>query len=622
MANPNPAAPPAGHYDFERTNAELAADGLVFNPIPFRNRWPGAGKHTLATGSVLVGDHEYGPKASEREIVIRCIRHLGLDRPSKQSCFAQGQDKAPKVKEGTKGCQCCDTVSSLVRHDCNENLEDALDKWVPRFTVLVKLCLKIVESPDEDGAVHFLSQIVGMGSSGGTDGLYPIVRVSPNCTMRFCFSLFYDIMGYESFHPIFDPFQKLLRKLYQKPFLSNLTYGKIFCSLQPSLSGRGKEELVTTFALDPRSGDNTYTSENVKLHWLDGGEVEGINLWPEKSRTFNDKFWKLIRAKLKGCLYSANSRILVATDINNPLFTLTGNGIPDPHFADAVGIDLDGADIDLKPLLSESLRLLIETAGSSGKQLSHLLQLDAFCPSIVSSSPNRPPTRGDCLRRLLQDFGLAGDDLDAVDPCLDAFWTHTKSACLALIPNKPLSAVEYELFSTAAFRVTTRANMDNLEQMAQVPHLSPSSGWIQRLVDSPGGGGRYVFKVTVPLCTEGCYTRIHESSQDQEGKIVFTPHGQMFIRPASLIEGDGFRAGILGNPRMHFLVALLPGGQVDAILDETEAFARAWANDHPSRFIFHGLPPHMSEYSVQSSVGNASAFFSSQFSLFFGMFGL
>ena len=621
MANPNPAAPPARHYDFERTNAELAADGLNFNPTPFKKKWPGKCGYVLATGSVLVDGHEHGPKASEREIVVRCIRHVAFDRPPKQKCFNMGQEKAPKVKEGTKGCRCCDTVSSLVRDDCNRNLEEALDIWVPRFTVLVKLCLKIVESPDEDGAVHFLSQIVGMGSSGGTDGLYPMVRVSPNCTIRFCFSLFYDIMGYESFHPIFDPFQKLLRKVYQKPFLSNLTCGKIFCSLQPSLSVDDKQALLSTFALDPRSGDNMYTSEYVNSLWLDGGQVQGVNLGPENnSKTFNKKHWKPIRAALKECLYSASSRIFVAADINNPLFTLTGNGNPDPHFANAVGIDLDGPDIlDLKPLLSESLRLLIEKAGSSGKKQTPLLELDAFCPSIVSSTPNRPPTRKDCLRTLLQDFGLAGDDLEAVEPCLEAFWTHTKSACLALIPNKPLSAVEYHLFATAAFRVTTRANMDNLEQMAQVPHLSPSSGWIQRLVDSSGGGGRYVFKVTVPLCTEGCYTRIHESSEDYEGKIVFTPHGHMFIRPASLIEGDGFRAGILGNPRLHFLVALLPGGQVDAILDETEAFTSAWNNDVPSRyFVIPSTGPPVSQYSVQQG----GPFFSSQFSLFFGMFGL
>ena len=101
---------------------------------------------------------------------------------------------------------------------------------------------------------------------------------------------------------------------------------------------------------------------------------------------------------------------------------------------------------------------------------------------------------------------------------------------------------------------------------------------------------------------EGSHVRVHENVEDAVGKLVFIPpFHHSFIWPANLIHGDGFRSGILGNPRVHFFLVVVPRGKPEDAIRQANLFGEdAWgSSDSPSSFNAEfGLPHRSTEYDV------------------------
>ena len=197
-----------------------------------------------------------------------------------------------------------------------------------------------------------------------------------------------------------------------------------------------------------------------------------------------------------------------------------------------------------------------------------------------------------------------------------AFLGLIKKACLALSPNSTLGVEAYKVYSTAEFRITIQQPLGG--QRAQVPHLPRCSTWLGNIAAC----GASAFFATVPLTREGCHVRVHENVQDGVGKLVFVPPFHSFIWPANLIHGDGFRSGILGNPRLHFFLVVVPRGKEEAAISEANLFGEdAWgSSDSPSCFNAEfGLPHGSTEYDVRGVPTSRVA--SENISEYFRLFG-
>ena len=580
MADPN-LLPPPDDYDFQRSPRELAVAGLEFADYPFKKEGIAEDiPHSMATGCILVDDHEFNySKSSTPEIVVRSIKYLWKDRLLDQNCFNMGQEHS-RTKTS---CGCCAIISSLVKTDCEEDLEKGLEKWMPRLEVVATLGLKLLELENEEAVVFFLSKVIGI-EIHGKGGYRVLLPLPDGTTMKICLSLFYDVMGYEQFHGCLNDFQKNLKNLLgpQIADLSNvfsrLTRQNVFASLIPSFAERGLAQLMVDFAMNPRNKRNHYSKKTVPLMWL--GPVEaGVNLPLLSNATFQNTHWGDLRELFKQVIFTNAPSIRIAhprlqAHGGQPMFTLP-IGNESPHFGNAGASDMSEL-VGGQQLIETSLQLLMDVAGFHGKRSSPLLTADDLCPRIVCSLP-KPPTENDSLARLLQDFDISGAKFPEVQPILQAFWQHMKTACLGLIPNKPRPDAAYKLYSTSAFRITTRDDLKNLDQVAQVPHLFRRGVWLDNLVTN----GAYVLHVLVPLTPEGCCVRVHTGPNDGPGTLVFIPLGQMFILPATMIHGDGYRTGILGNPCLQFLVVALPREHEADILHSFDPFGDTWGDQTP-----------------------------------------
>ena len=77
--------------------------------------------------------------------------------------------------------------------------------------------------------------------------------------------------------------------------------------------------------------------------------------------------------------------------------------------------------------------------------------------------------------------------------------------------------------------------------------------------------GIFPFIATQPLTREGSFLRVHPRIDDSDaatfvGKMVFIPHGSVFLFPGTLAHGGGYRTGPRGNLRMHYVFFLISEG--------------------------------------------------------------
>ena len=182
------------------------------------------------------------------------------------------------------------------------------------------------------------------------------------------------------------------------------------------------------------------------------------------------------------------------------------------------------------------------------------------CPNLRCLE-TQPGTDSAPLLELLDRLGIDDGDLrEQLELTLSLFVTDLRETCHALLPweKRKSKEVQCDLVMTAAYMESTYTAAGYTLSL-QLSNLILKPDLLLNLLDL----GIQVFIATHPVTEEGAHLRVHEKFDEEDehslqGKVVFIPGGHVFIQPATMVHADGFRTGQLGNPRLRYLVFLIP----------------------------------------------------------------
>ena len=160
--------------------------------------------------------------------------------------------------------------------------------------------------------------------------------------------------------------------------------------------------------------------------------------------------------------------------------------------------------------------------------------------------------------QFLDSIGMKNASVrDKLLPILANFVDDLFEACHDLLPRS--RQTKFQLVMMAGYMESVIADFGKHILSLQLSHMDFDRLFLNELLRL----GIRIFVATHSLTDEGAHLRVHESWDDEDedtlkGKVVFIPGGNVFIQPATMIHAGGFRTGKLGNPRMHYVLFLVP----------------------------------------------------------------
>ncbi len=105
---------------------------------------------------------------------------------------------------------------------------------------------------------------------------------------------------------------------------------------------------------------------------------------------------------------------------------------------------------------------------------------------------------------------------------------------------------------------------------------------LQPLIRNLSDRNILTYRGVVPLRAEGSFLRIYPGvdqnntlPQIDKGKLIFVPHGSVFLIPGEMCFSDGIRTSLAGNPRLVFWVFVVPTGAGEQVLPVLPIFNNA-----------------------------------------------